>query len=85
MSKSTFAKALGVTTAWKCAQLIMDFLHLITARNEGKAVVAIKPNLVFIVHVHRKSLIQKELLATKVLTLWTDNLDTRFRKKQSLW
>ena len=61
MNRSTFAKALGVTTAWKCAQLIMNFLHLITARNKGKAVVAVKPSLVFIVHVHCKGLIQKEL------------------------
>ena len=57
MNRSIYAEALGVTTAWKCAQLIMDFLHLITARKEGKAVVAVKPNLVFIVHMLCKGLI----------------------------
>ena len=79
MNRTSFAKALGVTTAWKCAQLVMDFLHLITARKEGKAVVTVKPNLVFIVHMQCKGLIQKELLVT-VLALRTNNLNMGFRK-----
>ena len=58
----------------------MDFLHLITARKEGMTVVTVKPNLVFIVHVQCKGLIQKELLATKVLAFRTNNCNIGLRK-----